>query len=131
MTKIQDATEQQPRWLIKANSEEYTTDIVQKILSDMGIQHIPVIPDNSKENVLAERFNRTVTNAVRAALVTAIMSWENCQCSLHGHSQMPQINIISSPTKPLDKLPVNNVLQRTNLTLTNDIYSGNCGLHPL
>lgn len=40
----------------------------------MDVQHVPIVPHNQEENRIAERYNGTVMNAVRAGLTTAKMS---------------------------------------------------------
>lgn len=51
-------------------------DVVSGALADMDIEHIPAITYSSEENGITERFNRTVMNAVRTALMAANISWE-------------------------------------------------------
>lgn len=65
-----------PRWMIRDNTGEYTSEVVSQMLSDMNIRHIPDIPYNSEENWIADRFNKTFMNAVRAALISSNMSWK-------------------------------------------------------
>lgn len=64
-----------PRWFVTDNAIEYTAEVVYRISADMGTQHIPSISYHSEENGLAEMFNRTIMNAVRAALITSDLSW--------------------------------------------------------
>lgn len=68
LSHIQKATVQAPRWLVTDNAGEYMSDIVSGTLADLNIEHISAIPYKSEENGIAERFNRTAMNAVRAAL---------------------------------------------------------------
>lgn len=82
LTKVENAFRRTPQWLISDNVCDYMSTIVEEILGDMEVTHIPVIPYNSEENVIAERFNRTIMNAVHAALLTAVMSWEYWKCAI-------------------------------------------------
>lgn len=65
-----------PEWLISDNAWEYMLFIAVNILGDKEITHVPIVPHNSEENGIAERFNGTIMNTVRAALHTTKISWE-------------------------------------------------------
>lgn len=51
------------------------SQVVESILGDMDVQHVPIVPKNQEENGIAETYNGKIMNAVRAALSTAKMSW--------------------------------------------------------
>lgn len=73
---MQDQCQRKPRWLITDNAGEYTSTKIAEILKERNIQHLPTVPQNSEENGVAERFNLTIMNAVRAALTTTHMTWD-------------------------------------------------------
>lgn len=97
-TKVQRATRRKPRWLI---SGEYMAEVVQSALADMEIASIPVIPYKSEENGIAKRFNRTIMNAVRTALLPANMPWEYwtwaLQDAVDKYNQLPHASTGCSP----------------------------------
>lgn len=73
------------------------------MLGGMGIKHIPAILFNSEQNGIAERFNRKVMNAVRAALRTTVMSWEYWSWALMDatdkYNQLPHKATVKSPNE--------------------------------
>lgn len=74
MYSAETAMGEPPRWLINDNAGEYTSEVVQEMLGDMNITHIPEIPHNSDENWIAKRFNKTVMNAVQATVISVNMN---------------------------------------------------------
>lgn len=64
------------RWLVIENVREYMAGVMGDALGNLGIVHVPAIPYNLEKNGIDERFNRTIMNAVRTALLAANMSWE-------------------------------------------------------
>lgn len=50
--------------------------VVDVMLGDMYVKHLPIVSHNSEENGLFERFNGTIMNAGRAAFNTSEMSWQ-------------------------------------------------------
>lgn len=53
LAQITNATGKAPRWFITDNAVEYMSDIVRKMVSNMGIEHIPAIQYKSEENGIA------------------------------------------------------------------------------
>lgn len=76
LDKIQDTYRQPLDWHISGNAGEYLSKIVEQMLGYIYVKVVPIVPHNSEENGLVERFNGTIMNAVRVALRTANISWE-------------------------------------------------------
>lgn len=93
LSRVQRHTGRRPRWLVSDNADEYMKDMVGDALADMGITDIPAIPYSSEDNGIAERFNHTIMNEVRTALIVANMSWEYWIWALHDvvekYNQLP------------------------------------------
>lgn len=65
---------QPPRWFFSDNTGEYTSRFMTKLLGNMEIEHLLIIPHNNEENGVVQIFNGKIINAVRAPLATEIMS---------------------------------------------------------
>lgn len=76
LSRIQRTTGRKQRWLVSDNAGEYMAEVFSTALVDLGIVHIQAILTNYEENGIAERFNRTIINAVRTALITAKVPWD-------------------------------------------------------
>lgn len=82
LARMARTTGQPQRWLVSDNAGEYMAEVIGSALVDLDIIHVPAIPYSSEENGIAERFNRTIMNAVRTAFLAANMSWEYCPWAL-------------------------------------------------
>lgn len=101
LTRMQKSLGHTPCWLVSDNAGEYMSSVVADILADMDVEHLPVIAYNSEENGVAERINRTLMNAVRAALTTAGMKWEYWTWALNDavdkYNQLPHRTTDTTP----------------------------------
>lgn len=101
LSQIHNSTGKAPRWLITDNAGEHISDIVSKTIADMSIENIPALPYNSEENVIAERFNRTAMNAVRAEMVATgrhLQYWKwTLTDATDKYSQVPHRSTGQSP----------------------------------
>lgn len=71
-----------PACFISENTEEYMSKVVEDMLVNMDVTHVPIVPQNQEENGIAERYNGKIMNAVREALKTAKMSWTHLPWAL-------------------------------------------------
>lgn len=105
LDEMQETYGQPPYWLISHNTVEYMSKVVEQILGDMDVHHVPIVPNNSEENVLAESFNGTIMNAVRAVLSTANIPWEYCTWSLaYVTDKYKQLRHKGNMSKPASKM---------------------------
>lgn len=75
MDAVEKAIGEPPQWVISKNAGKYTSEVVSWMFGDTDVPHIPDIPYNSEENVIAKPFNNTVMNEVRTVLISSNMSW--------------------------------------------------------
>lgn len=124
LNKIQPSFRRKPEWLISDNAGEYTSKVLTGMVGDMDISHVPTIPYNSEENGITERFNRTIMNAVRAALITAGMKWEYWNWAL----QVDWTSIINFHTSGQNKARTKHGFKWKNSSLATCSYSDNSGI---
>lgn len=86
------------------NTGEYTSTVLLKMLGDMEVTDVPIVPYNSEENGMAERFNQTVMKAVRAAPRTTQMSWHSVAHTV-AHSVGYWTWTLEDATDKYDQLP--------------------------
>lgn len=53
------------------------SQVVDAILVDMDVQHVPIVPHNQEENGILKHYNGTIMNFVRAAISTERMNCSN------------------------------------------------------